>query len=279
MPTILLATAASVLFGFSDYFGGLASRRDSAFAVTATAHVVGLLVAALGMLVIPSQPTTADLWWGAGVGLSGGIGVVSLYAGLARGRMSIVAPVTAALSGSLPALYDLATGTELRPLSLAALGLAVVAIVIVSQSGHPEDRAEMPWQATALSILAGVAFAFSITLLSFTRTESGMAPLLVARIVSAPLMLAITFVRMRKIGINPEARSHALGAGALDMAANVAIMSAVRIGPLATASVLGSLYPVTTILLARAFLGERLHRRQAIGVGIALIAIILSAAR
>lgn len=279
MPTILLAITASVLFGFSDYFGGLASRRDSAFAVTATAHVVGLVIAILGTFIIPSAWNPVDLMWGAGVGLSGGIGVVSLYAGLARGRMSIVAPVTAALSGSLPALYDLATGTELRPLALVGLALAVVSIVVVSQSGHAEDRAEMPWQATALSILAGVSFAFTIVFLSFTSTESGMAPLVAARLVSVPVMFGITFARLRRVSINPEARSTALSAGALDMASNVAILSAVRIGPLATASVLGSLYPVTTILLAKVFLGERLHRRQSFGVGIALIAIILSALR
>lgn len=279
IPTILLATTASVLFGFADYFGGLASRRDSAFAVTANAHVVGLLVALVGVFIVPATWATADLVWGAGVGLAGGIGVVALYAGLAAGRMSIVAPVTAALSGSLPALYDLATGTAMRPLALVGLALAIVSIVIVSQSGHAEDRAEMPWQATVLSILAGVSFAFSIVFLSFCGTGSGMVPLLAARVVSVPVMLAITFFRVRRVAIKREARATSFAAGGLDMASNVALLSAVRIGPLATASVLGSLYPVVTILLAKAFLGERLHRRQSVGVGIALVAIILSALR
>jgi drug/metabolite transporter (DMT)-like permease len=279
MPTILLATAASVLFGFSDYFGGLASRRDSAFAVTANAHLVGLVIAAIGVLIVPSAFSPRDLLWGAGVGIAGGIGVVALYAGLACGRMSIVAPVTAALSGSLPALYDIATGTTVRPLALLGLALAVVAVIVVSASGHPADRAEMPLRAVLLSVTAGVAFGFSIVFLSFTSPASGLAPLLAARVVSVPILLAITLVRQRHLSLVPSARASAYGAGALDMLSNVVLLSALRIGPLAIASVLGSLYPVTTILLARGFLGERMHPRQRVGVALALVAIVLAALR
>ena len=72
--------------------------------------------------------------------------------------MGVVAPLTAALSGSLPAVYDLLRGTELSPLSLVGLGIALVAIIIVSASGHPDERAEMPPRAIALAVLAGVGF-------------------------------------------------------------------------------------------------------------------------
>jgi drug/metabolite transporter (DMT)-like permease len=279
MPTILLATTAALFFGCSDFLGGLAARRDSAFAVTANAHVVGLVIAGIAVLLFPASYTTSDLLWGAALGVAGGIGVTALYAGLACGRMCVVAPITAALSGSLPAAYDLLRGTAVRPLSLAGLALALVAVIIVSATGHPDDRALMPLRAVVLSVVAGVAFAFAITFLSFAGKDSGVVPLLAARVVSVPLLLAITFVRRGHVTLVPAARGTAYGAGLLDMASNVVLLAAVRIGPLAVASVLGSLYPVVTILLARAFLHERMHWTQRVGVALALVAVVMTAMR
>jgi drug/metabolite transporter (DMT)-like permease len=279
MPTILLATTAAFFFGCSDFLGGLASRRDSALAVTANAHVVGLLIAGVAVLLFPAPYTTSDLLWGAALGIAGGIGVTALYAGLACGRMCVVAPITAALSGSLPAAYDLLRGTVVRPLSLVGLALALVAVVIVSATGHPDDRAQMPLKAVALSVVAGVGFAFAITFLSFAGKGSGLVPLLAARFVSVPVLLAITFARRGRVTLARPARASACGAGALDMASNMVLLAAVRIGPLAVASVLGSLYPVVTILLARAVLHERMHWTQRAGVALALVAVVLTALR
>jgi drug/metabolite transporter (DMT)-like permease len=274
--TILLAATAASFFGCSDFFGGLASRRDSAFAVTANAHAFGLVVIGLAVLAFPAPFTTGDLAWGAALGVAGSIGVVALYAGLACGRMSVVAPITAALSGSLPALYDLTTGTAIRPLALLGLGLALVAIVVVSSTGHPEDRAAMPVKAIWLSVLSGIGFAFAIVFLSFAGKDSGFMPLLAARVVSVPLLAVITMLRRGTVVLVPSARLPAFGAGALDMASNVALISAVRLGPLAVASVIGSLYPVMTILLARVVLRERMHWAQRAGVAVALVAVVLA---
>jgi drug/metabolite transporter (DMT)-like permease len=279
MSTILLATTASLFFGCSDFLGGFAARRDSAFAVTANAHLIGLVVIGAAVLFFPSPYTTGDLLWGAALGVAGGIGVTALYGGLACGRMCVVAPITAALSGSLPALYDLASGTTVRPLSLIGLALALVAVVIVSATGHPDDRALMPPRAVVLSVVAGVAFAFAITFLSFAGKNSGFMPLLAARVVSVPMLGAVTFVRRGTVTLVPAARIPAYGAGVLDMASNIVLLAAVRIGPLAVASVLGSLYPVVTILLARAVLHERMHWAQRAGVALALVAVVLTAVR
>jgi uncharacterized membrane protein len=278
MPTILLAGATAVLFGFSDFFGGLAARRDSEVTVTANAHLLGLVVLGIAALLFPgTSVATGDLMWGAVAGVSGGIGVTALYGALGRGRMSVVAPITAALSGSLPALYDLATGTAIRPLALAGLGVALVAIVIVSSVGHPEDRAAMPPAAIALSLLAGVGFAGSFLLFSFTSPQSGFAPLVAARVVSVALMGGLALVTGRRsVVLAPDALAPALGAGALDAAANVTMLTAIRLGPLAVASVLGSLYPVMTILLARLVLKERLHWAQRAGVLLALAALLMA---
>lgn len=279
MLTILLSSVTSLLFGCSDFLGGLASRRDSAFAVTANAHVVGLTVMAVAVAVFPAAFGAGDLWWGAAAGISGGIGVAALYGALALGRMGVVAPLTAALSGSLPAVYDLARGTVVRPLSLVGLAIALVAIVIVSASGHPDERAEMPARAVALAVLAGVGFTGSFIFFSLASKTSGFMPLLAARVVSVAMLMTLTYARRGRVGLAADARVSAWGAGALDAAANVTMLAAIRLGPLAVASVLGSLYPVVTILLARTVLGERLRPVQRAGVVLALAAVALTSLR
>ena len=279
MLTILLSSMTSLLFGCSDFLGGLASRRDSAFAVTANAHLLGLAILGVAVLLFPAPFHPADLVWGAAAGVSGGIGVAALYGALALGRMGVVAPITAALSGSLPALYDLARGTSLRPLSLAGLAVALVAIVVVSASGHPDERAEMPPRAIALALLAGVGFSGGLIFFSFASKTGGLMPLVAARVVSVVLLMTISFARRGTARLAPDALPSALGAGALDVAANVTMLAAIRIGPLAVASVLGSLYPVVTILLARSVLGERLRPVQRAGVVLALAAVMLTAIR
>ncbi len=279
MPiTILFAGATALLFGFSDFFGGLAARRDSEVTITANAHLLGMVLLGTAALVFPgASVTTRDLLWGAAAGVSGGVGVTALYGALGRGRMSVVAPITAALSGSLPALYDLATGVAIRPLALAGLGVALVAIVIVSSVGHPEDRAAMPPSAIALSLLAGVGFAGSFLLFSLTGSASGFAPLVAARVVSVLLMGGLALIRGKgSAALNIGAVAPTLGAGALDAAANITMLVAIRVGPLAVASVLGSLYPVATILLARFVLKERLHWAQRAGVVLALAALLMA---
>lgn len=277
--TILFSGATALFFGFSDFFGGLASRRDSEVAVTATAHVVGLAVLGMAVLVFPAASVASnDLLLGAGVGVCGGLGVAALYGALARGRMSVVAPITAALSGSLPALYDFARGTAIRPLALAGLGVALVSIVIVSSVGHPEDRAAMPPIAIGLALLAGLLFSGSFIFLSMAGKGAGLAPLLMARVVSVALLGGLALLRGHgRVSLARSALAPALWAGLLDAAANVTMLAAIRIGPLAVAAVLGSLYPVATILLARFVLKERLHWAQRAGVALALAAVLMAA--
>jgi drug/metabolite transporter (DMT)-like permease len=277
--TILLSAATALFFGFSDFFGGVAARRDSEFTVTATAHILGLALLVAGAMVFRATAVTPrDLLAGVAVGLCSAVGVTSLYGALGRGRMSVVAPITAALSGSLPALYDFARGTALRPLALAGLGVALVAIVIVSAVGHPEDRAGMPPIAIGLSLLAGVSFSGSFIFLSMTGSGAGLVPLVVARMVSVALLGGLVLIRARgKVRLARPALLPALGAGALDALATTTMLLAIRIGPLAIAAVLGSLYPVATILLARYVLKERLHWAQRVGVALALAAVLMAA--
>jgi drug/metabolite transporter (DMT)-like permease len=283
MPTVLLALATSLLFGVGDFLGGIATRRDSAYAVTGTSHLLSIVLLGIAVAVLPAAtPSRGDLLWGAASGLSGVIGVMALFAALALGRMSIVAPVVAALSAALPALFDLVSGTRLSPVTLGGIALALVAIVIVSLA--PDDRLHAPAHeyrprlALALSFVAGIGFSGAFISYSFTSAESGLTPVLAARVVSIVVSVALAFIVGRGFPADRTAMPAALGAGLTDALANVTMLTAIRLGPLAIASVLGSLFPVVVVVLARVFLGERLTGLQRAGVALAIVAVLLSAA-
>jgi len=280
MLTAILSIGTATLFGIGDFLGGFASKRESALAVTANAHVVGFVMFTLGLLFFPPTAfTSADVALGVVSGVSGGMGVGALYAALARGRMSIVAPVTAALSGSLPALYDFVRGTDVGATGIAGLVLALVATIIVSaSSGEAEEGQQgMPLSALGLSLLAGFSFSIGFIAFSMTAPESGLVPLASARLTSMLLFGLLAYVTQRRVIVDPTVRFQTFGAGLTDATANVTMITAIRIGPLAVASVLGSLYPVVTILLARGVLGEKLRPIQWVGVMLALAAVLLTA--
>ena len=276
--TALLATAAAALFGTSDFLGGLASRRVSAIIATLAAQAVGLTIFVVVTLAWPSSSATPrDLQYGALAGLAGGVGVLSLYAGLAAGRMSVVAPVTAALSGSLPALVSFARGEVVRPVGLLGLGLALVAVMLVSYSTEDNGEGGSSRRALAYAVIAGAGFAGSMLCYAETAPASNVLPLIPARATTIVLLLALALVRRTGLRIEGVARRQALMAGGVDAFANWSLLVSLRMGPVAVASVVSSLYPVTTVLLARVILDERIRGLQRLGVAIAFLAVVLSA--
>jgi drug/metabolite transporter (DMT)-like permease len=275
--TALIATLGAALFGGADFLGGLAARKASALAVTITSQATGFVVLVLGSLLVGwSGDLRTPLTWGVVAGVCGGIGVLALYAGLATGRMSVVAPVTAALSGSIPAIVDLAGGTKVGPYALAGIVLAFVAIVIVSVSGH-DQSAENPWRALVFAVIAGFGFAGSILSYAQTPHSSGLWPLAVARVTAVGMLAVAGLVARRSVVATGEGRRLAIFAGAVDACANTAVVTALRLGPIAVASVLAALYPVGTVLLARFVLHEHVRGWQRLGIALALVAVVLTA--
>jgi uncharacterized membrane protein len=238
----------------------------------------GLVLVVLALPVLPpATPSNADLWWGAVAGVAGGIGVALLYRALAVGTMSIVAPITAVTAVALPVLASIALGE--RPGWVAVIGivLGIVSIVLVSrQTAHP---AVSPSGRQASSIgpalIAGIAMGIFLLALAQTHREAGLWPLLTDRIASIAFFGIVMTIARAAPRLPLTVLALALGGGALDMLANALYLLAVRIGPFSPVVALCALYPATTVLLARAILGERLSTWQAAGVVAALTAVAL----
>lgn len=274
--TAIIATLAAALFGTADFLGGFASRKDPALVVTVRSQVVGGIVLLFASLLVPSAVGRPDVAFGMLAGVCGGIGVLALYAGLATGRMGVVAPVTAALTGTLPAAVDFMRGTQVGATALAGIVLALAAVVIVSISGHDHSDGSAR-RALLFAIIAGVGFSGSLLSYAATSPDSGFWPIVVGRITSVTMLCIIALSRRQSLKVSAEAFRPAVGAGVFDGLATISVITAIRLGPLAVASVLSSLYPVVTVLLARFVLEERLEPWQWVGVTLAMVAVVLAA--
>jgi drug/metabolite transporter (DMT)-like permease len=270
----LLSLLSATVYGVGDFCGGLAARRAAATAVLLWSHVVGLVLVIATLPVVSGQLRTSDLALGAIGGLAGAAGVGFLYQGLSIGPMSVVAPITALLAAGVPVIGGILEGD--RPGTGAAIGMAMalVAIVLVSAEGggslRPSDG-----RAVTSALAAGVGFGVFFLLLSYTSDDAGTWPLLAARVASVTVvgLAAVAGVVDHRLP-RPAVGLTAL-AGAFDVGANLLYLLAVRVGLLSVVSVLSSLYPVSTVVLARIVLHERFHRAQQVGLAIAVPAVIL----
>lgn len=281
--TYFLALLSAALYGAADFVGGLAARRASTLPIVAFSQGVGFLLLVALLAVLPAaSPSNRDLAWGALAGLTGGIGVALLYRGLAVGTMAVVAPVTAVCAVIIPVAAGLLLGERLRLLTGGGILLALLSIVLVSQpaseattSQNADTGQRDPRGALWLALGSGVAIGLFFLSLARTQDEAGLWPLLAARATSALLFLVSAVVTSASLRLPGPVSWWAAGAGAVDMAANALYLLAAREGPLSVVVTLASLYPASTVILARLTLGERLSRLQYAGVICALTAVVV----
>lgn len=277
----------SVTYGSGDFFGGLASKRARTMTVVIgsfgiSALLLVVVTAGWWLVTPPPTPSATDLWLGVGTGLVGPLALGLLYRGLAIGRMSVVAPTTALVAAAVPLGWGLATGE--RPSTLALAGVAVALVAVVAISGAPAHEDHPPGELAPLravvpmALCSGLGFGVVYVLLGSTGDDAGLWPLLVARPLSVAVTVAAAVVlwttaragSLREVTVAPRVAWPAiLAAGVLDIGANAIYLAATRAGLLSIVAVLSSLYPATTVVLARVVLGERLHRIQLAGLALA----------
>jgi drug/metabolite transporter (DMT)-like permease len=271
----LLAILSALCYGAADFTGGIVTRRASTIPVVLISQASGLVLVALVLPLLPAAaPRPADLWWGAGAGLAGGIGVGLLYYALATGTMSVVAPTTAVAAVAIPVITSIALGERPGSLAVAGIALGIAAIMLVSRQ-TPTAAESTRSSGLRPALLSGVAIGVFLIALAQTRPASGLWPLLMARAASVSLFAVIAIAQRRSLRMPLGLFGLALAGGAVDMLANTLYMLAAQIGPLSPVVTLASLYPASTVLLARAVLGERLNAWQTAGVAAALVAVVL----
>ncbi|HVD28181.1 MAG TPA: EamA family transporter [Mycobacteriales bacterium] len=273
---VVLALTSAAVYGAADFLGGLASRKSSVFGVVALSQVVGLaaLLALLPWLGGPVDGT--DLAWGVAAGVAGASALVLFFRTLARGVMSVIAPVTAVTSAAVPVLVGLLGGNRIGLWAAAGIALALAAVVLVSaEDGVSALLAARP-ASLAPALAAGTAFGFFFVLLDRTSEDAGVTPLVAARMASLALVVVLALATRQSLRVTRPALPLVALSGVGDMTANALFLLATQQeGQLAITGVLASLYPVSTVMLAQVLLRERLAGAQVAGLGTAVAAIVL----
>jgi drug/metabolite transporter (DMT)-like permease len=279
MPNLVspgLSLSAAVSWGAADFSGGIATKTANVFSVIVVAHATGLaFMLLLALLVGEPIPGWTSLLWGIVAGLAGGIGLAALYKALAVGKMGINAPLSCVITALVPLLFSFSTEGLPHAVQIIGFVVALVSIwLIATQRGAAEES-----QGLGLAVVAGIGFGGFLLFIKLAGSDAVFWPLVSARAASFLLMLAITVIRGGDWKHSRGSVSYMLLAGILDSGANALYVAAAQRGRLDVAAVLSSLYPASTVMLARLVLKERLSRQQRIGMAAALIAVSLIAAK
>lgn len=301
----LLSLAAAVSWGAADFSGGLASKKSNVYGVVLVAHAVGLVFnTGAAFLWRDPWPGTASMMWGAAAGLVGAVGLVALYRALAIGTMGINAPVAAVVTGILPVAFTFLTLGLPTRLQLGGFTVAVIAIWLIAMPAGELGRPK----GLGLAMLAGVGFSGFLLFIKLAGAVAKFWPLVGAR--AASLVFMVVLVSGMSAGArrsrhrgrdahateeNPGAHAaedtrddHAAGdsmvgwgslranwramvfCGIFDSLGNILFVYAATRGRLDVAAVLSSLYPASTLILARVILKERIGKVQMLGIALAL---------
>ncbi len=276
LTAVLFGLAAAASWGAGDFSGGMATKRNHVYLVVLLSHIVGIagLFVLIGLFG-EALPAMTDLFFGALGGISGAIGVVALYTGLSQGRMGIVAPLTAVITAIVPVLFGLFIEGLPTTQQLIGFGAALVAVWIISGDDGP---AGLRWRDLRLPAVAGTGFGLFFIFIDRVSDNAILWPLVGSRVASIIMMLILVLISRRWARPPRNQLGIMALAGIFDAGGNAFFALATSLGRLDIAAILSSLYPATTVLLARFILDERITRRQWVGVTAALIAVILIAA-
>lgn len=275
MAGILFSLGAAIIWGAADFYGGQASRRQNHYQVLAIAASCGLMVLlALALLRGEEIPSLRSSLWAVAAGISGALGIATLYRGLAQGNTALISPVAAVIGAAIPALvgWFLQGLPGLAQLGGFACGLAGIGLASNTSSGKLEEKLE----GLGLALLAGLGFAGYFIFIAQVEAGTLFAPLAVSKGVS--LLTALVVLRLRRLPVISPMRSPlSLFTGLLDVGGNIFYLLAAQNARLDVAVVLSSMYPAGTVLLARLVVGERVTRLQWLGVLLCLAAVALIA--
>jgi drug/metabolite transporter (DMT)-like permease len=291
-----MALLAAFAYGVSDFVGGLSARRVKAITVLTYSYPVGALLMIALLPFFPGPISLPTLLWGVAGGACGFVGVLLMYTALAIAPMNVISPVTAVCTAVVPIIAGVLAGERPSAVAWSGIALGLVAVLLISRSPDPLDprpdlemRQEAPsspptgaaashsasTRAIVLALVAGIGFGGYFICLARADTDSGLWPVVLARVCSSLLAFPVA-VRM---GAMTRLGGSILGlaaiAGALDAGANLFFLLAARDGYLSLASVITALYPAGTVALAMIVLKERTSWAQRGGFAIAGAAVLL----
>jgi drug/metabolite transporter (DMT)-like permease len=274
MRSIALALSASLTWGFADFFGPLKGRTLGTLRVLVYVQLGGLVVIALIVAIRGKGPADLGALYAIPAATSGTLGLYAYYRGMAVGAMSIVAPI-AGISAGIPVIFGIITGD--RPSPWQWLGIAAALGGVFLASIEP-GRGGRVAAGVGLALLAAIGFGGYFP----PMHEAGIADFwwasLFFRMTSTSIILAAVAIRRPSLAVAPIQVPVLALIGIGDMLGNLLFAAASTSGLVSITSVLASLYPIVTVVLARLVLKERVARSQEAGIVLTLAGVALISA-
>lgn len=280
MVAVALGFGTALCWGLADFLGGIRTRRLTLAAVLLVSQLTGLaaiaVVVAAGGLEAPSLGEVAPA---IGAGVCQLAGIAALYRALAVGTMSVISPISASGAAVIPVIVGVASGERPGLLQFAGMAAALVGVMMATRAPESASGGASSRQALGLAAIAALGFGgFYVGMDAAVDAADPLWALFVARASAGLVLIGVLLALRPKLGAAPPDLPSLALIGLLDVAANACFALGAETGLLSVVAVLASLYPVATVVLARALLGERLVAVQAAGVAMALAGVALIAA-
>jgi drug/metabolite transporter (DMT)-like permease len=272
--SIALALGASLTWGFADFFGPLKGRTLGALRVLVYVQLGGLVVIALIVAIRGKGPADLAALFAIPAAISGTLGLYAYYRGMAVGAMSIVAPI-AGISAAVPLIFGIATGD--RPSLWQWLGIAGALGGVFLASREPGSGGRVA-AGVGLALLAAIGFGGYFPPMHEAGNADFWWASLFFRMTSASVILAAVAIRRPSLAVEPIQVPLLALIGIGDMLGNLLFAAASTSGLVSITSVLASLYPIVTVVLARLVLKERVARSQEAGIALTLAGVALISA-
>ncbi len=274
MRSIALALSASLTWGFADFFGPLKGRTLGALRVLVYVQLGGLVMIALIIAIRGKGPADLAALFAIPAAISGTLGLYAYYRGMAVGAMSIVAPI-AGISAAVPVMFGIATGDRPSLWQWLGIGAALGGVFLASRDpGHGGRVAA----GVGLALLAAIGFGGYFPPMHEAGNADFWWAALFFRMTSTSIILAAVAIRRPSLSVAPIQVPLLALIGIGDMLGNLLFAAASTSGLISITSVLASLYPIVTVVLARVVLKERVARSQEAGIALTLAGVALISA-
>jgi drug/metabolite transporter (DMT)-like permease len=273
--TVVLGLLAALLYGIGDFAGGITSRRHGAITVLLYSYPVGAVLMTAMLPFFPGHVDARSAGFGIAGGVMGLVGVIVMYSLMTVAPINIISPITAVLAAIVPIFVGVTIGERPHFTAWFGIVLGLAAVVLVSRTNESHPHGRIGARIVALAFVSGLGFGLYFVFLARAGDNSGLWPLVISRFASAALILPLAKARGAFKPVRGRMLAIVFLAGACDALANMFFLLASREGLLSLASVLTSLYPTTTVILAVGLLHEHTSRTQRIGLALAAGAIVL----
>ncbi len=272
MSALTLALGASLAWGVADFVGPLWGRTWGALRVMLWAQLGGVVAIAIAVAIHGEGPHGWQILLAVPAALFGTLGLYAYYRGMAVGSMSVVAPI-AGVSAIVPVAFGIATGDTLSAFQFAGIACAIVGVVLASLE-HQEGARRVA-AGVGLAVLAAIGFGFYFPPMHAAGSADFWWASVLFRTTAFAVVAAAVAVRRPPLRLRPRDLAIVVAVGIGDTLGNVLFAASSSHGLVSLTSVLASLYPIVTVLLAAAVLHEHVSGSQRVGIVLTLAGVVL----